>query len=254
MVFDRPSALVHLRNTISTMRPLQCGHELIRIGGNGDGGYLVPDDLDGIVACFSPGVDRIAQFELTLAQRYGIPCFLADASVAEAPERHPIIHFERRFLGSQPDDKYMTLDDWVTRKEDRFGSGDLILQMDIEGAEYDVLTHASDEMLNRFRVIVLELHGLERLFLNGFRLFFDSMIRKLLKNHAVVHLHPNNCCGKTSWGGVEIPRVMELTLLRNDRVFATGYREDFPHPLDDDNTRNPTLPLPPMWYGPADAG
>jgi hypothetical protein len=49
---------------------------------------------------------------------------------------------------------------------------------------------------------------------------------------------------------VQIPRVLELTLLRRDRVVATGYRDDFPHALDRDNTSRPPLPLPSMWYRP----
>lgn len=248
MVFDQPSTLQQLRQTILAMRPVLCGHELIRIGGDGDGGYLLPDDLDGVVACFSPGVDRIAQFELMLARNYGIPCFLADASVTEAPESHPLLRFERRYLGSHKGGRYITLDDWVLQHDEQFEPGDLLLQMDIEGAEYDVLIHATPEMLDRFRMIVLELHGLQRLYLNGFRVFFDSVMRKLLANHAIVHMHPNNCCGTASWGGVEIPRVMELTLLRRDRLAATGYCEDFPHVLDRDNTPRPPLPLPSMWY------
>ena len=37
-----------LLELITKLAPQDCGLELIRIGGPGDGGYLVPDDLDGI--------------------------------------------------------------------------------------------------------------------------------------------------------------------------------------------------------------
>lgn len=40
--------------------------DLIRLGPNGDGGYLVPDDLTGIEACFSPGVCATSEFENTV--------------------------------------------------------------------------------------------------------------------------------------------------------------------------------------------
>ena len=36
---------------------------LIRIGSKNDGGYLVPDDLKNINACFSPGVDLNVNFD-----------------------------------------------------------------------------------------------------------------------------------------------------------------------------------------------
>ena len=38
------------------LKPKASKTPLIRIGGDIDGSYLVPDDLDGITACFSPGV------------------------------------------------------------------------------------------------------------------------------------------------------------------------------------------------------
>jgi hypothetical protein len=41
---------------VRLMRPIESGHPLVRLGGPKDGGYLVPDDLDGIAFCFSPGV------------------------------------------------------------------------------------------------------------------------------------------------------------------------------------------------------
>jgi hypothetical protein len=43
--------------------------------------------------------------------------------------------------------------------------------------------------------------------------FFD----KVLKDFDVVHLHPNNCCGTWTYGGIEFPRIIELTLHRKDR-------------------------------------
>ena len=54
------------------LKPKASKTPLIRIGGDMDGSYLVPDDLDGIAACFSPGVNRIKYFEDFLTDRYGI--------------------------------------------------------------------------------------------------------------------------------------------------------------------------------------
>lgn len=66
----------------------------------GDGGYLIPDDLEGISACFSPGVDDRATFETSLIAR-GIPCFLADASVDKAPIDGDMIHFTKVSWGRE---------------------------------------------------------------------------------------------------------------------------------------------------------
>src|SRR5205823_127248 len=75
-----------VRDLVALLHPLATEHSLIRLGDRGDGGYLVPDDLESVEACFSPGVDDRASFETSLIER-GIPCFLADASVDCAPIR-----------------------------------------------------------------------------------------------------------------------------------------------------------------------
>ena len=83
-----------LARFLAMVRPIAIRHPLIRIGGGADGGYLVPDDLEGIVACFSPGVAATATFEEELAAR-GIKCFLADYSVRRPPVKNPLFAFER---------------------------------------------------------------------------------------------------------------------------------------------------------------
>ena len=40
----------------------------------------MPDHLDGVVACFSPGVNRIKYFEDELTDPYGIPSHMCDFS------------------------------------------------------------------------------------------------------------------------------------------------------------------------------
>lgn len=54
---------------------------LIRMGDKSDGGYLVPNILNNIDYCFSPGVGDKSTFEYDLTQKYNIKVFLADGSV-----------------------------------------------------------------------------------------------------------------------------------------------------------------------------
>ena len=230
---------------IRRMHPVTTALDLIRIGGEGDGGYLAPDDLDGIVACFSPGVDVIARFEAALVAR-GIPCYLADASVDAAPIDDPLIHFEKKYLGVVEDPTTVTLDAWVARCAPP--AGDLILQMDIEGAEWPVLLNVSDAVLQRFRIIVLELHGLERIVDQfGFSIM-SAALDRLLRHFHVAHSHPNNHMDVARLGDLEIPPLLEVTLLRRDRAAATGYATDFPHALDRKNVdERPGVDLPIHW-------
>ena len=44
---------------IRALYPVTTTLPLIRLGGTGDWAYLIPDDLDGIAAVFSPGVSNV---------------------------------------------------------------------------------------------------------------------------------------------------------------------------------------------------
>jgi hypothetical protein len=239
-----PEAEVHA--LLQTLRPRRCAPPLIRVGGAGDGGYLIPDDLAGIEYCFSPGVCSTADFEDELADR-GIRSFLADHSVTAPPLVRPEFVFERKFIGARNDDVYMTLGAWKDRHLPGY-AGELLLQMDIEGSEYEVILNAPSELLSSFRIIVLELHDLDRLFDPFAYRIMRTCFEKLLRDFYVVHAHPNNCSGVFEYGGVEMPEVVEVTFYNRGRGTPGPYRQDFPHALDADNCPGrPALILPACW-------
>lgn len=235
-----------VRSLVERLHPVAASAELIRLGPTGDGGYLVPDDLAGIVACYSPGVSSISGFERDCAN-LGMQVFLADKSVDGPAEGHERFQFSKKFIGAYSDDDFMTLDDWVSSTlADRHS--DLMLQIDIEGFEYETFLASSEALLRRFRIIVAEFHDLQNLWSVPFFSLASRAFEKLLRTHACVHLHPNNCCGSADMRGMTMPRVMEFTFQRRDRVASNGFVKTFPHPLDADNTVKPTLPLPAWWY------
>ena len=63
-----------VQNLINALHPRTVAKGLIRLGPEGDGGYLIPNDLAGISACFSPGVSAVSGFEKDCAER-GSPVF-----------------------------------------------------------------------------------------------------------------------------------------------------------------------------------
>ncbi len=235
-----------VRDLIARLHPLITEYPLIRLGSRGDGGYLIPDDLEGIVACFSPGVDDRATFETHLIER-GIPCFLADAAIDGAPIKGNMVHFTKKFLGVINNAKTTTLDDWINANAP--GNDDLILQMDIEGAEWPVLLNVSRNTLRRFRIVVVELHDLERLMDKHAFVIIRSTFERLLEDFYIVHNHPNNYGSSVRRRSLVIPRVLEMTLIRKDRVTSVEFARKFPHHLDVKNDVNrPDIPLPPQWF------
>ncbi|WP_322488651.1 FkbM family methyltransferase [Chloroflexus sp.] len=239
--------LEQLRGLIRQLHPLAPPTPLIRIGPHGDGGYLVPDDLAGIVACFSPGVGPISEFERACAER-GMRVFMADASVDGPATPHPAFQFSKLFVGALNTDQFITLEEWVHRSLPDEPAADLLLQMDIEGSEYEVLLATPPALINRFRIIVAEFHHLDQLFNKWFFHTASRAIEKLLQTHACIHIHPNNRRGIVQLGDITIPPTMEFTFLRRDRLRGAQFRHDFPHPLDSDNIGRGSVPLPACWY------
>ncbi len=243
----RPAQRARVEALLERLRPRGTQQPLTRIGPTGDGGYLVPDDLEGITACISPGVSLEVGFDHALAER-GIDVYLADASVPGPPEPHDRFHFTPKFLDVYEDAEHLRLDTWCASVPHR---GDWLLQMDIEGAEWRVLLDASPEVLKRFRILVIEFHDLKELF--G-RFSFDlihATFTKLLETHSVVHLHPNNVLPPCEFAGLSVPPLMEFTFYRNDRAFSATPPSSYPHPLDAQcSAEHPPTHLPSCWYAP----
>jgi len=222
---------------------------LVRIGGEGDGGYLLPDIINKVSYCFSPGVSDVATFEQELSQKFNIKSYMADASVEKAPIEDENFNFIPKFLGSVTKDNFITLSDWIQNSiED--DKNQKILQMDIEGGEYDVLTFEDSQTLASFSTMVIEFHRLDQMFQPNFLKMMSAIFEKIYKNFSICHVHPNNCCGIETFDGVPVPRVMEVTFIRNDLVPSYLAKSiELPHELDRKNVlRKDDLIMPEIWW------
>lgn len=249
MVNAFPTGLTDKEDIKALMRklaPVDSGKPLIRLGPKGDGGYLVPDDLDGIEACFSPGVCLVSGFEKDCADR-GMKVFMADKAVNQPAAAHELFHFTKKYVGSTTSDEFMTVDDWVASQM-LVSNTDLLLQIDIEGYEYETFLAMSDNLMRRYRVIVAEFHDLDQLWSHPFFRLASRAFEKILQTHVCVHIHPNNCQFPLKKGGLSIPPSLEFTFMRRDRVKCSGYVKSFPHIMDSDNCEKPHFKLPECWF------
>ncbi len=244
-----PTIMTNKEEILSLIRslyPIKIDKEMIRLGSSGDGGYLVPNDFFNIKACFSPGVCEVSSFEKDCADM-GMEVFMADKSVEGPACEHESFTFTQKYIGAVSNDDFMTIDEWVN-KEDGKNQGDLLLQIDIEGFEYEVFLAMTDELIKRFRIIVVEFHNLDQLWNKPFFLLASSAFKKILQTHSCVHIHPNNSNEPLTYRGVTIQQTMEFTFIRHDRVNQLGFVTDFPNPLDSDCSDRKHIPLSNSWY------
>lgn len=236
-----------VREVIDMVRPRNVLPSLVRVGSGSDGGYLLPDDFDDLTAVLSPGVGKLSDFELFFAER-GVECLLVDGTVEGPTVNHSNFSFVSALVGSRDDDTYRTVSSLV--EQVRTEGQDLVLQMDIEGAEWAALSATPTQTLALFRIIVIEFHDFSSklLFKHSLEDVADVFVQ-LTSTHTPVHFHPNNYGKALKVGGDLIPDVFELTLLRNDRVRRGSDFAKLPHPLDKENAGRSRSPgRYPSWW------
>ena len=234
-----------IKNLLSTLQPMETGHDLIRIGSDFDGGYLVPDDLQDLDASFSPGVSVEIGFDLEMS-KICKQCFLADASVEEPIDLKSNMNFIKKFIGNDTDADFIKFEDWINEKAPK--SSNLLLQMDIEGAEYDILSIIPKSILDRFRIILIEFHDFNKIFNREYFEKFKNTFKNLGKSHTICHIHCNNTLPYLTFRDTVIAPVFELTYLRNDRIKSQLKIAKIPHHLDQPNSSKlPNLHTPNFW-------
>ena len=123
--------------------------------------------------------------------------------------------------------------------------------MDVEGGEYDVLVYEDSKTLASFSTMIIEFHNLQKLFERDFLKMVSAVFEKIYKNFSICHVHPNNCCGIASLDEIDIPRVIEVTFIRNDLLNKLSYKQSLslPHNLDDKNVvNNEEIYMPKIWW------
>ena len=129
----------------------------------------------------------------------------------------------------------------------------MILQMDIEGGEYDVLTFESTATLGRFAAMIIEFHGSGQIFKPNFLYMISILFEKLYLHFSICHVHPNNNCGITRLNGIDVANVIEVTFLRHDLAdqFKSASALSLPHPLDRRNvSHEPDIGIPKIFWKP----
>ena len=244
---DKFSSKSEILDFIKILRPYSTEHKLIRLGGNYDGGYLIPDDLTNIKFNLSPGVGNRYNFELDLLKK-NITSYMYDASINSISSYLEGCLFIKKNIGSINKKDQISINDLIEsfnlKKEE-----DLMLQMDIEGMEYETILSLSKKNLDCFRILIIEFHNLREIKNKFFFKIVKSTLEKILQNFIICHIHPNNSCGINYINNIPIPNAIEISFIRKDRVRKKILTKNFPHPLDQPSIKNiEDIILPRIWF------
>ncbi len=170
------------------------------------------DDIDSATTpiAYSIGINRDVSWDTDIANR-GIDVFMYDHTIPGLPTAHPRFHFHRLGLtGTIPGDALRTLAHIVSdNHHDRHEQ--MLLKLDIEGAEWDALSHAPSALLARFSQIVIELHDLIPTTHDDHSALIPRVLEKLLETHRPVHVHGNSYRNSLVLPGLVLPACAEVT-------------------------------------------
>jgi hypothetical protein len=199
---------------------------LKRFGSANDGGYLMCENLiEPLDAAYSYGVGPNDDWACDVSRRYHVPVHQYDCFDPARPTCDGgrfVFHDEcvgdrSGYRGSH---FFETLENQIRKNGDT--GRRLIIKMDIEGAEWDSLLAAADELLASIPQITMEMHG------------FDDpkiveVLRKLKRNFYPVNLHFNNwsCTSKAA----PLPAWAYQVHWVNKRIGVVDPAAPFPAPM-----------------------
>lgn len=108
----------------------------------------------------------------------------------------------------------------------------IFLKMDIEGDEWNLLSKASDDLLERVDVLLVEFHNLQEV-MNINLETFHNVWKRVNEYFTPIHIHGNNYSWLFQLNEVWFPAVVEMTYL-NNRLTSKRVPSDekFPTPID----------------------
>jgi hypothetical protein len=206
-----------------------------RIGAETDGGYVMFDDFDNSGPVYSFGIGDMISFDRHLADM-GKQVFMFDHTIESLPFEHGNFHFFREGLGpaDQPEAALFTLAHQLGRHR-HDGRDDMVLKIDVEGAEIDALLATPPDTLRQFRQFVLEVHWLAQLADPAFAGRFIAVFEKINSLFTLCHVHANNCAQIVLVEGYPAAEVLELTYVRSDLIVRRPSRTIYPTLLDFSN-------------------
>ena len=212
-----------------------------------DGGYLMADNFCGNIA-YSFGICDDVTWDLDAVRR-GYEVFQYDMTIDALPVENEHFHFFREGIGAvkDPENSLDTLENFVIRNG-HFYNRNMILKMDVEGAEWGFIQTVPNRFLNRFDQMVFEFHNLiqtKNLLEMGLTI---ELLKKINETHTLVHLHANNNGTYLNFENFGIfPDTLELTYLRTDNYIFEDDENIF-LPLELDRTNHPALPEIQLGY------
>lgn len=207
--------------------PMAVGNKTkTRIGGLADGAYVMLDPApDGAAFCFCN--EKSIHWMLKIEQ-LGWTVLWGGINLKKQQYKRPNIFFlDKEIVTELKSDKNQITFPELLKLQPKHKEN--ILHLDLAGEEWEILEKADPEIMNAFKQIIVEFHGLadsknvEK---------YTKILDKLCKTHAPLHFHYNNVGPVLGFRDFFISNVCQATFMRRDSENFSPSQEVYPTPLD----------------------
>ena len=211
---------------------------LVRVGNLYDGGYVALDRYFNSNIAYSFGISTDVSWDKYMAEQ-GFDVYMYDHTIEGLPEEHEKFHWRKIGIAGIYNSESPELKTFPMLMEENghTDSKNIILKMDIEGAEWEVFDNLPDDDMTRFDQILIEMHDL-----NSEENFSvkERVLEKLNKTHQLVHIHGNHNEPYVMVKGMVMPNVIECTYVKKGLCEFEDFEGFLPDELDRPN--NPFWP------------
>lgn len=223
-------------HSLLTVYDVTEAHEFSRIGGGGDGGYVMVEPFSSTHIAYSFGIGDDIAWEKDMAAK-GYDVYMYDHTIEALPEDDGAFHWQKTGLSgdlNEKDGRLKPLKSLLV-ENGHLGEKGLLLKMDIEGYEWEVFETISEETLDCFDQIVVELHGLLDPALHK---SIETALQRLTSAFKAVHVHANNGGEIDYCGDLVMPNLLEVTFVNRKTFELRSSKKVFPTEFD-----RPNVPL-----------
>lgn len=193
------------KNLTELLIPLKTNLTKKRIGGAGDGGYvLLREIFNDCDTVYSYGIDdseNSDSFDVECAN-YNKTVFMFDGAIQREQSKNPRLIFRRENLTADNLRSHLSINNNIDKKN-------MILKMDIEGHEYPVIEKNIKLINDCFSMMCIEFHGLNNPNYYNYE-NKNYVLELILEYYDIFHMHANNWVARK----FDVPNVLEISFIR----------------------------------------
>lgn len=221
IIYDREYDFEYIKNVRNLLAVRKVRKkELIRIGRDNDGGYVMLKDFSPNTHAYSFGIADDVSWDAAIAEM-GLKVYMYDHTIGNSPRNFKNgTFYSIGISGKDSADGNVLSIRTILEKSGDIQKKDLLLKMDVEGAEWEFILETPSCILENFAQMTFEFHGL--LNKNKQELVIEALA-KLNKTHQVIWVHGNNAKHAYNAKGLILPYLLEATYVSKKKYEFDDY-------------------------------